>query len=30
VSLMVIESCGHVVNVEKPLEFNQKVIGFIG
>lgn len=30
VQLMVIESCGHVVNVEKPLEFNQKVIGFIG
>jgi len=30
VQLMVIENCGHVVNVEKPSEFNRKVIGFIG
>ncbi len=27
--LFILENCGHVVNVEKPLEFNQKVIGFI-
>ncbi|MFN2260672.1 MAG: alpha/beta fold hydrolase, partial [Psychroflexus sp.] len=27
--LFVLENCGHVVNVEKPLEFNRKVIDFI-
>ncbi len=27
--LHVIKECGHVVNVEQPLEFNQKVISFL-
>ena len=27
--LIVIPNCGHVVNVEQPLEFNQKVLQFI-
>ena len=28
-SLYVIENCGHVVNVEKPIDFNKKTIGYI-
>ena len=27
--LIVIRNCGHVVNIEKPLEFNKKVLHFI-
>ena len=27
--LFVIENCGHVVNVDRPLVFNQQVIAFI-
>jgi pimeloyl-ACP methyl ester carboxylesterase len=27
--LFVIQNCGHVVNVEQPLIFNQKVIGYL-
>ena len=27
--LIVIPNCGHVVNIEQPLEFNQKVLNFI-
>ena len=28
-SLTVIQDCGHVVNVEKPFEFNKEVLGFL-
>jgi pimeloyl-ACP methyl ester carboxylesterase len=28
-SLFVVDDCGHVVNVEKPLAFNKETIGFI-
>ena len=28
-SLFVVENCGHVVNVEQPLIFNQKVIDYL-
>ena len=28
-SLLIIEKCGHVVNVEKPQDFNQKTLGFL-
>ena len=29
-TLFVIENCGHVVNVDRPITFNKEVIGFIG
>lgn len=29
VQLQVIPTCGHVVNVEKPLDFNKRVIGYL-
>jgi pimeloyl-ACP methyl ester carboxylesterase len=27
--LHVIKNCGHVVNVEQPIEFNDKVLSFL-
>ena len=28
--LFVVEQCGHVVNVEQPMVFNNEVLSFIG
>jgi pimeloyl-ACP methyl ester carboxylesterase len=28
-SLLIVENCGHVVNVEQPLIFNEKVLEFL-
>jgi pimeloyl-ACP methyl ester carboxylesterase len=28
--LFVVEQCGHVVNVEQPIVFNNEVLSFIG